>query len=61
MLHGQHGVAVEHARIVGAHDRPHAAVGLQIRHVGQHEIRSTRRLGPAYINRHKQVELLQNT
>ena len=61
MLHGQHGVAVEHARIVGAHDCAHTAVGLQIRHVGQHEIGSTRRLGPANINRHKQVELLQNT
>ena len=61
MLHGQHGVAVEHARIVGAHDRSHAAVSLQIRHVGQHEVRSTRRLGPANINRHEQVELLQNT
>ena len=42
-------------------DRSHAAVSLQIRHVGQHEIRSTRRLGPANINRHEQVELLQNT
>ena len=61
MLHGQHGIAVEHARIVGAHDRAHTAVGLQIRHVGQHEVRSTRRLGPANINRHEQVELLQNT
>ena len=61
MLHRQHGVAVEHPRIVGAHDRAHAAVGFQIRHVGQHEVRSTRRLGPANINRHEQVELLQNT
>ena len=61
MLHGQHGVAVEHPRIVDAHDRAHAAVGLEIRHVGQHEVRSTRRLGPANINRHEQVELLQNT
>ena len=61
MLHGQHGVAVEHARIVGAHDCAHTAVGLQIRHVGQHEVRSTRRLGPANINRHEQVELLHNT
>ena len=61
MQHGQHGVAVEHARVVAAHDRSHTAVGLQIRHVGQHEIRSTRRLGPANINRHEQVELLQNT
>ena len=60
MLHRQHGVAVEHARIVGAHDRTHAAVSLQIRHVGQHEIRSTRRLGPANINRHEQVKLFQN-
>ena len=60
MLHRQHGVAVEHARIVGAHDRPHAAVGLQIRHVGQHEVGSARRLGPANINRHEQVELLQD-
>lgn len=61
MLHRQHGVAVEHPRIVGAHDCAHTAVGLQIRHVGQHEVRSTRRLGPADINRHEQVELLQNT
>ena len=61
MLHGQHGVAVEHARIVDARHRSHAAVGLQIRHVGQHEVRSTCRLGPANINRHKQVEPLQNT
>ena len=61
MLHGQHGVAVEHPRIVDAHDRSHAAVGLQIRHVGQHEVRSARCLGPANINRHEQVELLQNT
>ena len=61
MLYRQHGVAVEHARIVGAHDRAHTAVGLQIRHVGQHVIRSTRRLGPANINRHEQVEPLQNT
>ena len=61
MLHGQHGVAVEHARIVDAYHRSHATVGLQIRHIGQHEVRSTRRLGPSNINRHEQVELLQNT
>lgn len=60
MLHGQHGIAVEQARAVAAHDRTHAAVGLQIRHVGQHEVRSTRRLGPANINRHEQVKLFQN-
>ena len=60
MLHRQHGVAVEHARIVGAHHRSHAAVGLQIRHIGQHEVRSARRLGPANINRHEQVKLFQN-
>ena len=60
MLHGQHGVAVEHARIVGAHDCAHTAIGLQVRHIGQHEVRSTRRLGPANINRHEQVELFQN-
>ena len=60
MLHRQHGVAVEHPRIVGAHDCAHTAVGLQIRHVGQHEVGSTRRLGPANINRHEQVELLQD-
>ena len=61
MLHRQHGVAVEHARIVGACHRSHATVGLQIRHVRQHEVRSARCLGPANINRHEQVELLQNT
>ena len=61
MQHRQHGVAVEHARIVDARHRSHTAVGLQIRHVGQHEVRSTRCLGPANINRHEQVELLQNT
>ena len=60
MLHRQHGVAVEHTRIVGAHDRAHTAVSLQIRHVGQHEVRSARCLGPANINRHEQVELFQN-
>ena len=60
MLHGQHGIAEEHARIVGACHRSHATVGLQIRHIGQHEIRSTRCLGPANINRHEQVELLQD-
>ena len=61
MLHGQHGITVEHARIVGAYHRSHATVGLQIRHVGQHEVRSARCLGPANINGHEQVELLQNT
>ena len=61
MLHRQHGVAVEHARIIGAHGCAHTAVGLQIRHVGQHEVRSARCLGPANINRHEQVELPQNT
>ena len=61
MLHRQHGVAVEHPRIVDAHDCAHTAVGLQIRHIGQHEVRSARCLGPADINRHEQVELLQNT
>ena len=61
MLHRQHGVAVEHPRIVGTHDCAHTAVGLQIRHIGQHEVRSARCLGPADINRHEQVELLQNT
>ena len=61
MQHGQHGVAVEHARIIGAHDYAHTAIGLQVRHVGQHEVRSARCLGPANINRHEQVELLQNT
>ena len=60
MLHGQHGIAVEHARVVAAHDRAYTAIGLQIRHIGQHEVRSTRCLGPANINRHEQVELLQN-
>ena len=60
MLHGQHGVAVEHARIIGTHDCAHTAVGLQIRHVGQHEVGSTRRLGPANINRHEQIKLFQN-
>ena len=34
VLHRQHGVTVEHARIVGAHHCAHTAVGLQIRHVG---------------------------
>ena len=60
MQNGQHGAAVEHPRIVGAHDRAYTAIGLQIRHIGQHEVRSTRCLGPSNINRHEQVKLLQN-
>ena len=60
MQNRQHRIAVEHARIVATHDRTHAAVGLQIRHIGQYKIGSTRRLGPADIDGHEQVELLQD-
>ena len=57
MQHGQHSVAVKHACIVATYDRTDTAVGLQIRHVGQHKVRSTRRLGPTDIDGHEQVEL----
>ena len=60
MQHGQHSVAVKHARIVATHDRTDTAVGLQIGHVGQHIVGRTCRLGPADIDRHEQVKLPQD-
>ena len=60
MQNGQYGIAVEHARVVAAHDRTHATVGLQIRYIGQDIIGHARRLGPSDINGHEQVKLLQN-